>query len=49
MALYIASRLKIDLLDATDPQNKIWLMPYVETESRGLPAAKFSGRGLGGR
>lgn len=46
MAIYIASRLKIDMLDATDPLNKIWIMPYVETESFGLPAAKVNKRGL---
>jgi hypothetical protein len=46
MALYIASRLKIDLLDATDPLNKIWITPWVATESWGLPSAKVNNRGL---
>ncbi len=46
MAMYIASRLKIELLDATDPLNKIWITPWVETESWGLPSAKVNGRGL---
>lgn len=46
MALYIASRLKIELLDATDPLNKIWITPWVETESYGLPPAYVNKRGL---
>lgn len=46
MAMYIASRLKIELLDATDPLNKIWITLWVETESWGLPAAKVNNRGL---
>lgn len=46
MALYIASRLKIELLDATDPLNKVWFTPWVESESLGLPPAKVNGRGL---
>lgn len=46
MALYIASRLQIELLDATDPRNKIWITPFVETQSWGLPAAKVNKRGL---
>jgi hypothetical protein len=46
MGMFIASRLKIELLDATDPLNKIWITPWVETESFGLPAAKVNNRGL---
>ncbi|MXN92778.1 hypothetical protein GR160_16235 [Flavobacterium sp. Sd200] len=46
MALYIATRLKIELLDVTDPQNKIWLTPWVEVESFGLPPVKMNKRGL---
>jgi len=46
MAMYIASRLKIELLDATDPLNKIWITPFVETQSWGLPAAKVNKKGL---
>jgi len=46
MAMYIASRLKIELLDATDPLNKIWITPWVETNSYGLPTAKVNNRGL---
>lgn len=47
MALYISSRLKIDMLDATNPLSKIWITPWVETESGGLPYAKVNKRGLG--
>jgi len=46
MALYIASRTRVELLDATDSQNKIWITPFVETQSWGLPAAKVNKRGL---
>jgi hypothetical protein len=46
MALFIASRLRIELLDATDPLNKIWITPYVDVQSEGLPAAKVNKRGL---
>jgi len=46
MALYIASRLKIDMLDATDPFNKIWITPHVVVETGGLPPVKVNKRGL---
>jgi len=46
MALYIASRTRVELLDATDSQNKIWITPFVETHSWGLPAAKINKTGL---
>jgi hypothetical protein len=46
MALFIASRLRIELLDVTDPLNKIWITPYVDVQSEGLPAAKVNKRGL---
>ncbi|TRW22855.1 hypothetical protein FMM05_16510 [Flavobacterium zepuense] len=47
MALFIATRLKVDMLDATDPQNKIWIMPYAETDSFALPPANINNKGLG--
>ena len=46
MALYIAVRLKMDMLDATDPFNKIWISPHVVTETPGLPPVNVNSRGL---
>ena len=46
MALYIASRLKTELLDATDPLSKIWITPWVKAESFALPPANATKRGL---
>ena len=40
MALYIATRLKTDLLDATDPLNKIWIMAQADSETLRLPPVK---------
>ena len=40
MALYIATRLKTDLLDATDPLNKIWIMAQADADVLSLPPVK---------
>jgi len=40
MALYIAVRLQVYMLDVTEPGNKIWIMPQIQNETPALPPHK---------